>query len=102
MFDEESRICSNEDCLKTFSAKVYNAMYCCAECRKKVTNKKLLDAYYEKKSNKNKKRICKTKVCTTILSSYNKEDVCESCKHERYIKRLISWGWDETKLRNEL
>lgn len=102
MFNEENRICSNKECLKEFIAKVYNAMYCSADCRKVVTNKKLLDTYYEKKSNKNKKRICKTKICTTILSSYNKEDICESCKNERFIKRLVSWGWDESKLRKDV
>jgi len=102
MFNEEKRFCKNEDCGKVFIAKVYNSIYCSAECRKIVTNKKLLEAYHAKKNNKNKKRICKTKNCTTILSSYNKEDVCESCKQERYIKRLVSWGWDEKKLRGEV
>lgn len=101
MFNEEERICLNENCSKPFVAKVYNSIYCSPECRKTVTNKKLLEAYHNKKNNKNKKRICKSKNCTTILSSYNKEDICESCKQERYIKRLVGWGWDEKKLRGE-
>nr|DAT56976.1 MAG TPA: hypothetical protein [Caudoviricetes sp.] len=101
MFSEEERVCSNPDCLKTFIAKVYNTIYCSAECRKIITNKKLLDNYYRKKENKSKKRVCVTDNCTTILSRYNDEDICEQCKKERYIQRLVGWGWDEEALRNE-
>ncbi len=101
MFDGEVRICSNDECKKEFTAKVYNTIYCSTECRKVVTNKKLLDNYYRKKENKKRKRVCKTKECTTILSSYNAEDICEQCKTERYIQRLVKWGWDEQKLRDE-
>jgi hypothetical protein len=99
---KEKRICKNHDCKKQFVAKVYNSIYCSPDCRRFVTNAKLLKRYYEKKRNKNKKRICKTKNCTTILSRYNKENICEKCKQERYIKRLAGWGWDETKLREEM
>lgn len=102
MFESEQRICSNQECLKPFVAKVYNTIYCSAECRKVVTNKKLLDNYHKKKENKTKKRVCETKDCSTVLSTYNQEDLCEACKVERYIKRLVSWGWDEQKLRDEL
>jgi hypothetical protein len=102
MFREEPRICGNDKCNNVFVAKVYNALYCSVECRRLVTNKKLLEKYYETKENKHKKRVCKTKLCTTILSSYNKESICEQCKKERYIKRLVSWGYDEEKLRKEV
>lgn len=102
MFNEEKRTCANEDCLMPFVAKVYNTIYCSAECRKIVTNKKLLEKYHERKINKTKKRICKNKDCNTVLSSYNREDICESCKQKRFKKRLISWGWDEKKLNNEI
>ena len=101
MFNEEKRVCSNGDCKKEFVAKVYNATYCSPECRKIITNKKLLESYHTKKANKHKKRICKTKDCTTILSSYNKEDICEACKEDRYVQRLVSWGWDEEKIRKD-
>jgi hypothetical protein len=93
--------CKNEECLKSFTPKTYNAIFCSPECRRVVTNKKLLDKYYENKERKNRKRVCQTKDCETILSSYNKEDICERCKRERYILRLVSWGWDENKLRDE-
>lgn len=102
MFQQEERICSNEECSKIFIAKVYNAIYCSIECRKFITNKKILEKYHQDKENKKTKRNCKNKNCKTVLSKYNKENICEQCKVERYIKRLVSWGWDEKKLRNEL
>lgn len=95
------RVCKNQECNKKFEAKVYNSIYCSAECRRIVTNKKLLENYYEKKRNKGKKRTCATNGCTTVLSRYNKENICERCKDERFIQRLVSWGWDEEKLRRE-
>lgn len=99
MYDQESRICAHEECSKKFKAKVYNAIYCSSECRKIVTNRNLLANYYEKKKNKNKKRICKTKDCVTVLSIYNKEKICERCKREAYVRRLIAWGWKEDEVR---
>lgn len=81
--------------------KTYNAVFCSPDCRRIVTNKKLLENYYKNKEKKNSKRVCETSNCTTILSSYNKEDICERCKRERYIERLVSWGWDEKSLRDE-
>lgn len=102
MFENEARVCSNDICKKEFTAKVYNTIYCSPECRKVVTNKKLLENYYKKKENKTRKRVCVTKKCSTVLSTYNQEDICEQCKNERYIQRLIGWGWDEKKLRDEV
>ena len=98
----KQRNCANEECLKSFTPKTYNGVYCSVECRKYVTNKKLLEKYYTNKENKTKKRKCSTKECGTVLSRYNKEKICERCKTERYIARLVSWGWDEKKLREEM
>jgi hypothetical protein len=98
-FDEIE--CANDVCLNIFTPKTYNAIFCSPECRKVVTNRKLLDKYYLAKENKNKKRTCLTDTCSTILSRYNKENICEACKVERYIKRLSGWGWSEQKLRDE-
>jgi hypothetical protein len=98
----EERTCKNLDCSKPFKAKSYNSIYCSAECRRIVTNAKLLSNYYEKKANINKKRTCKTKNCETILSRYNKENICEKCKRERYVQRLVGWGWDEGSVRDGL
>ena len=97
----DSIACKNEECSNVFTPKTYNAIFCSADCRRVVTNKKLLDNYYKNKEKKNKRRICGSPDCDTILSSYNKEDICEACKRERYIKRLVSWGWDERSLRDE-
>lgn len=93
--------CKNPECREEFLPKTYNAVFCSPDCRRIVTNKRLLENYYKNKENKNKKRVCATSSCSTILSSYNKEDICEACKRERYIKRLVSWGWDEKELRDE-
>lgn len=101
MLDGELKKCANTECNKEFETKVYNAIYCSPECRRIVTNKKLLQNYYTKKNNKNKKRICNNDNCSTVLSTYNKENICEPCKTERYIQRLISWGWKEEDLRKE-
>jgi hypothetical protein len=35
------------------------------------------------------------------LSRYNQEDICEQCKRERLIMRLVGWGWDEAKVRRD-
>lgn len=93
--------CANEECSNKFIPKTYNAIFCSPDCRRVVTNKRLLQKYYDGKERKNAKRICSTGNCGTVLSRYNKEDICERCKRERYIKRLVSWGWDEKKLRDE-
>jgi hypothetical protein len=98
----KERECSNPECSKKFIPKTYNGVYCSVECRKFATNKKLLEKYYINKENKTKKRICATPSCSTVLSRYNKEKICEQCKTERYIARLVSWGWDEKKLREEM
>ena len=98
----EPKICANPDCEKLFEPLVHNAVYCSINCRKIITNKNVLDRYYENKARKsNKKRVCKTKDCGTILSTYNSENICEICKTERLIKRLSSWGWDEDALRDD-
>jgi len=98
----QSKICANPECGKLFEPQVHNAVYCSVDCRKIITNKNVLDRYYENKKRKNnKKRVCRTSGCSTILSTYNSENICEICKTERLIKRLSSWGWDEDKLRED-
>lgn len=98
----EEKLCANEDCSEWFIPQVHNAIYCSAECRKIITNKNVLDRYYEKKERRsNKKRVCKTDKCGTILSTYNDENICELCKTNRLIDRLESWGWDRAKLEED-
>ena len=95
------KVCSNDNCLNTFIPKTYNGVYCSPECRRESTNKKPLEKYHDTKKNKFKKKVCATPDCTTILSSYNKERICEQCKVKRYIARLVSWGWNEERLKEE-
>jgi len=93
------KICANEECGRIYEPKVHNSVYCSTECRRVVTNKKVLNKYYEKKDKKNsKRRICKKKDCETILSRYNEEDICEAHQVERLKDRLQSWGWDRQQL----
>jgi len=104
MLDKKFRNCANEKCEAEFMPKVYNAIYCSTECRRFVTNAKILRRYHENKEAFSKKRICNgfNRECNTVLSKYNKESICESCKRERYIMRLVGWGWDEEMLRREM
>lgn len=100
--DLEPRICANQECGLVFEPQVHNAIYCSVECRKIITNKNVLDRYYEKKARRSsKKRVCKNKGCNTILSMYNDENICEPCKTTRLIDRLVSWGWDREKLEDD-
>jgi hypothetical protein len=99
--NSESIFCKNTECDKEFEPKTYNSIYCSAECRKKVTNKRVLEKYHLDKEHFSKKRICRTKLCSTVLSRYNKENICERCKQERFVKRLMSWGWSESQARGD-
>jgi hypothetical protein len=95
----EPKICANPKCQEIFEPQVHNAIYCSTDCRKVVTNKNVLDRYYEKKERRaDRKRVCKNDGCSTFLSMYNEEDICEACKTNRLIERLSSWGWDRDKL----
>lgn len=102
MTDDFFRICNNKECGKNFEPKAHNAIYCSDECRKKITNKRVLEKYYEKKSDqefkKNTKRICASKKCKTILSRYNDDEICSSCQVKSLKDRLEDWGWDREKL----
>lgn len=90
--------CAFVDCDNDFEPKTVNSLYCNPLCQRKAALKR----YYDNKERFSKTRICSTEQCTTILSMYNKEDICEAHKVERYIQRLVSWGWDEQDLRKEI
>jgi hypothetical protein len=75
-------ICAYEDCvgIKEFEPKTHNQKYCSDECCRIATNKKLKEAYYEKKARlAGVKRICKSKDCNVILSRYNESKYCDRC-----------------------
>ena len=97
----EIKLCGFVTCHQEFQPEIHNAKYCSKECRRQATNRKVLDRYYERKEKRNTKRICEIRGCKTILSRYNEEDICEACKRERLIQRLVGWGWDEDRLRKD-
>lgn len=102
---ENIRFCANPECGSGFKPAAHNAIYCSDECRKLITNQNVLNKYYENKEQKERirteKRICGNDGCSTILSIYNDEAICEAHKTERLIKRLADWGWDEDDLRED-
>lgn len=78
-------ICANKDCAKEFDAKTHNQKYCCDECCRVATNKKIMEKYYEKKAIRSgAKRECK--VCKSRLSRYNQSNVCSKCEKNSAIK----------------
>ena len=78
-------ICANKQCAKDFNAKTHNQKYCCDECCRVATNKKIMDKYYEKKSIRSgAKRECR--LCKSRLSRYNQSNVCSKCEKNSAIK----------------
>lgn len=74
-------ICAYDECKKEFNAKTHNQKYCSDECCRIATNEKLKQDYYEKKARlAGKKRICKGKECTVVLSRYNETNICDKCR----------------------
>ena len=64
--------------------------YCSDECCKEATNAKIKQKYYEKKERlAGKKRVCKTRGCSTILSRYNAESVCSVCDAKQRSKERL-------------
>ena len=78
-------ICANKQCAKDFNAKTHNQKYCCDECCRVATNKKIMDKYYEKKAIRSgAKRECK--LCKARLSRYNQSNVCSKCEKNSAVK----------------
>lgn len=78
-------ICANKECAKVFNAKTHNQKYCCDECCRIATNKKIMEKYYEKKAIRSgAKRECK--ICKSRLSRYNQSNVCAKCEKNSAIK----------------
>jgi len=74
-------ICFNDGCEVEFEPKTHNMKYCSDICCREATNAKIKQKYYEKKERlAGKKRVCKARGCTTILSRYNAESICSTCE----------------------
>jgi len=77
-------ICANKECAKQFDAKTHNQKYCCDECCRIATNKKIMEKYYEKKAIRSgAKRECK--ICKSRLSRYNQSNTCSKCEKNSAI-----------------
>lgn len=73
-------ICAYKKCKNKFEPKTHNQKYCSDECCRIATNEKLRKQYYDRKDRlAGKKRICKTKGCTSELLRYNEGDICTLC-----------------------
>jgi hypothetical protein len=85
-------ICFNKECAKDFTPKTHNQKYCCDECCRLATNRRIMEKYYEKKAIKNG-ALRKCKKCTSELSRYNNTEVCSTCEKNFYIEsRKLIWG----------
>ena len=78
-------ICANKECAKEFDAKTHNQKYCCDECCRVATNKKIMEKYYEKKAIRSgAKRECR--ICKSRLSRYNQSNICSKCEKNSAVK----------------
>jgi len=75
-----SVICAFDECGNNFEPHRHNQKYCCPECCKGATNKRIRDKYYEtKKRLSGDIRVCSRRGCKTILSRYSENEVCSKC-----------------------
>lgn len=82
-------ICANDGCENEFEKTTHNQKYCSDECCRIATNLKIKQKNQEKKDRlSGKKRVCKTKGCTTLLSRYEEGSVCEYCNSKVRTKEL--------------
>jgi hypothetical protein len=71
-------ICANDECKIEFESKTHNQKYCCDECCRVSTNRRIMQKYYEKKAIRNGlARLCKK--CKSQLSRYNESNLCSQC-----------------------
>lgn len=83
--------CAYEECNNNFDPKTHNQKYCSDECCRIATNKKLKEDYYEKKARRAGVEFkCKNRGCTSILSRYSNDKICESCRGKEKTKERIA------------
>lgn len=89
-------ICAYENCKKEFEPHRHNQKYCCADCCKNATNKRIRDKYYaSKKRLEGELRVCSSSGCNTILSRYTENEICHKClasdeaKERDRLKRIF-------------
>lgn len=86
-----TKICANPECGTQFTPNAHNAKYCSPECRRVVTNKRVLERYHEGKKKKPNDRRCRD--CkSTVLSIYNPDNVCAGCKAKKLGVKVEGMG----------
>jgi hypothetical protein len=77
--------CARAGCHSHFEPTTHNMKYCCRECTRIATNKRVMEQYYEKQAQKQgKTRWCRS--CqNTKLSRYNDSPICSACRAQREI-----------------
>lgn len=85
-------ICAFDECKKEFEPHRHNQKYCCSDCCKQATNKRVRSKYYDTRQRlQGKKRTCSRLGCETILSRYTEDDTCNKClslDRAEEVKRL--------------
>ena len=85
-----SKICANPECKLEYEPNAHNAKYCSPECRRVVTNKRVLERYHESKKEVVNDRTCEE--CPTQLSIYNPDKVCAGCKAKKLGIKVREMG----------
>jgi hypothetical protein len=81
------RTCANPDCNIQFEPKSHNQKYHNSECCRVVTNKRIMEKYYEEKEiREGKERICSNNGCEVVLTRYNLTSTCFSCDKSRSLQ----------------
>lgn len=72
------RICANPQCGIEYTPGTFNHKFCTPDCRKVVTNARLMERYYENRDRRRGKlRLCR--LCDQPLSRYNETKECQAC-----------------------
>lgn len=84
-------ICAYSECANEAEKRTHNMKYCCDECCRLATNKRIMEKYYERKARlKGLPRTCINSTCGTILSRYNPSKFCSSCiRREEDERRAV-------------
>lgn len=70
--------CARKDCEVEFEPATHNQKYCCAECCRVATNRRIMEKYYDRRDQRQgKARYCIK--CDSKLSRYNDDKICSSC-----------------------
>lgn len=75
--------CAREGCHSKFNPTTHNQKYCCRECTRVATNKRVMEQYYERQAQRRGAvRMCKS--CgLTRLSRYNDSQFCSPCLRQK-------------------